>query len=224
MPARCRAPRRVRSDARGRADDRAHAAKDTAPAPHPPRGDRIPAVPAILHAAPGEVGCKGAHRAAPRSAERVDNRAARGVKSPGRWGRLVHLRGYGAIDWAPGSPAVTDSTLFDLASITKVVATTTAAAMLEERGRLDLDQRLAWYLPGITDTVKQRITVRQVLTHRGGFEAFAPLYREFRSGEQYCGSAARPLRYRRCGRRSTATGTWCWRGCCGAPHREELDR
>jgi len=114
----------------------------------------------------------------------------------GRWGRLVHLRGYGAIDWAPGSPAVTDSTLFDLASITKVVATTTAAAMLEERGRLDLDQRLAWYLPGITDTVKQRITVRQVLTHRGGFEAFAPLYREFRGREQYLRQIdARPLRY-----------------------------
>ena len=127
----------------------------------------------------------------------IANRAASGVSiAVGRWGRLVHLRGYGAIDWAPGSPAVTDSTLFDLASITKVVATTTAAAMLEERGRLDLDQRLAWYLPGIMDTVKQRITVRQVLTHRGGFEAFAPLYREFRGREQYLRQIdARPLRY-----------------------------
>jgi CubicO group peptidase (beta-lactamase class C family) len=127
----------------------------------------------------------------------IADRAASGIAiAVGRWGRLVHLRGYGAIDWAPGSPAVTDSTLFDLASMTKVVATTTAAAMLEEQGRLDLDQRLAWYLPGITDTAKQRITVRQVLTHRGGFEAFAPLYREFRGREQYLRQIdARPLRY-----------------------------
>ena len=76
----------------------------------------------------------------------IADRAASGIAiAVGRWGRLVHLRGYGAIDWAPGSPAVTDSTLFDLASITKVVATTTAAAMLEEQGRLNLDQRLAWF-------------------------------------------------------------------------------
>jgi TonB family protein len=100
------------------------------------------------------------------------------------------------VDWAPGSPAVTDSTLFDLASMTKVVATTTAAAMLEEQGRLDVDQRVAWYLPEITDTAKQRITVRQILTHRGGFEAFADLYRRFRGREQYLHQIdARPLRY-----------------------------
>ena len=173
---------------------------DTVPAPPPPPPEtRVPAVPALLHAAPGEVGMDASLPARLDALARaaIANRAASGISiAVGRWGRLVHLRGYGAIDWAPGSPAVTDSTLFDLASITKVVATTTAAAMVEERGRLDLDQRLAWYLPGITDTVKQRITVRQVLTHRGGFEAFAPLYREFRGREQYLRQIdARPLRY-----------------------------
>ena len=173
---------------------------DTVPAPPPPPPEtRVPAVPALLHAAPGEVGMDASLPARLDALARaaIANRAASGISiAVGRWGRLVHLRGYGAIDWAPGSPAVTDSTLFDLASITKVVATTTAAAMLEEQGRLSLDQRLAWYLPGIEDTVKQRITVRQVLTHRGGFEAFAPLYREFRGREQYLRQIdARPLRY-----------------------------
>jgi CubicO group peptidase (beta-lactamase class C family) len=173
---------------------------DTAAAiPAPLPETRVPAVPALLRAAPGEVGMDASLPATLDALARaaIANRAASGISiAVGRWGRLVHLRGYGAIDWAPGSPAVTDSTLFDLASMTKVVATTTAAAMLEEQGRLDLDQRLAWYLPGITDTVKQRITVRQVLTHRGGFEAFAPLYREFRGREQYLRQIdARPLRY-----------------------------
>lgn len=59
--------------------------------------------------------------------------AAPGVAvAVGRWGRLVHLRGYGRIDIAPDAPAVTDSTLFDMASLTKVVATTTAAMILED--------------------------------------------------------------------------------------------
>lgn len=172
---------------------------DTAAAPPPPPETRVPAVPALLSARPGEVGMDAS---LPATLDALANaaiadRAASGIAiAVGRWGRLVHLRGYGAIDWAPGSPPVTDSTLFDLASMTKVVATTTAAAMLEEQGKLDLDQRLAWYLPGIRDTVKQRITVRQVLTHRGGFEAFAPLYRELRGREQYLRQIdARPLRY-----------------------------
>src|SRR5687768_11976928 len=45
----------------------------------------------------------------------VADSAASGIAiAVGRWGRLVHLRGYGAVDWAPGSASVTDSTLFDL--------------------------------------------------------------------------------------------------------------
>jgi len=129
-----------------------------AAAPPPPPETRVPAVPALLRAAPGEVGMDASlpSRLDALANAAIADRAASGISiAVGRWGRLVHLRGYGAVDWAPGSPAVTDSTLFDLASITKVVATTTAAAMLEEQGRLDLDQRLAWYLPGIRDTLKQ---------------------------------------------------------------------
>ena len=175
-------------------------APDTAVVVPPSFGTHVPAVPALLSAAPGEVGMASSLPATldALASAAIANRAASGIAiAVGRWGRLVHLRGYGAVDWAAGSPAVTDSTLFDLASVTKVVATTTAAAMLEEQGRLDLDQRLAWYLPGITDTVKQRITVRQVLTHRGGFEAFAPLYRELRGRDAYLRAIdGRPLAYR----------------------------
>jgi CubicO group peptidase (beta-lactamase class C family) len=126
----------------------------------------------------------------------IADRAAPAIAmAVGRHGRLVHLRGYGAVDWAPGSAAVTDSTLFDLASITKVVATTTAAMILEEEGRLDLDRTVASYLPEITDSTKQGITVRMLLTHRGGLEAFAPLYRTHRGRQQYLEQInLRPLR------------------------------
>jgi CubicO group peptidase (beta-lactamase class C family) len=126
----------------------------------------------------------------------VADRAAPAIAiAVGRHGRLVHLAGYGAVDWAPGSAAVTDSTLFDLASVTKVVATTTAAMILEEEGRLDLDRTVASYLPELTDSTKQGITVRMLLTHRGGLEAFAPLYRQYRGRQQYLEQIdARPLR------------------------------
>ena len=123
--------------------------------------------------------------------------AAPGVAlAVGRWGRLVHLRGYGRIDVAPDAPAVTDSTMFDMASLTKVVATTTAAMILEDEGRLNLDAPVRTYLPELTDSAKARITVRMILTHSGGFEAFSALWREHRGRADYLAQInARPLAY-----------------------------
>jgi CubicO group peptidase (beta-lactamase class C family) len=123
--------------------------------------------------------------------------AAPGVAlAVGRWGRLVHLRSYGRIDVAPDAPAVTDSTLFDMASLTKVVATTTAAMILEDEGKLDLNAPVHNYLPELSDTAKARITVRMILTHSGGFEAFAALWRDYRGRAAYLEQInARPLAY-----------------------------
>src|SRR5690606_2771058 len=82
----------------------------------------------------------------------------------------------------------------DLASLTKVVGTTTAAMILEDEGRLDIDRPVRDYLPDFDDPAKAGITVRMLLTHNGGLEAFAPLFREFRGREQYLEQInARPL-------------------------------
>jgi CubicO group peptidase (beta-lactamase class C family) len=123
--------------------------------------------------------------------------AAPGVAlAVGRWGRLVHLKGYGRIDVASNAPAVTDSTMFDMASLTKVVATTTAAMILEDEGKLNLDAPVHNYIPEITDSTKSGITVRMILTHSGGFEAFAPLWREHCGRADYLAQInARPLAY-----------------------------
>jgi len=73
----------------------------------------------------------------------ISQGAAPGVSlAVGRYGRLVHMRAYGRIDTGTVAPIVTDSTLFDMASLTKVVATTTAAMILEDEGKLDLDAPL----------------------------------------------------------------------------------
>ncbi|WP_420127093.1 serine hydrolase domain-containing protein [Longimicrobium sp.] len=166
------------------------------PAPQPePRMQAVTVLAAAPASAAGFAAGLSAQLDSIATAAIADRAAPAIAMAVGRHGRLVHLRGYGAVDWAPGSAAVTDSTLFDLASITKVVATTTAAMILEEEGRLDLDRTVAAYLPEITDSTKQGITVRMLLTHRGGLEAFAPLYRTHRGRQQYLEQInARPLR------------------------------
>ena len=103
----------------------------------------------------------------------------------GRYGRLVYLKGYGTIDYASGAPAVDASTMYDLASLTKVVATTTAAMILEEEGKLDISRTVQSYLPEFNAPDKAAITVRMLLTHRGGLEAFAPLWKDTRGRADY---------------------------------------
>ena len=116
------------------------------------------------------------------------------VLAVGRRGRLVHLQGYGTTDWSPGAPPADASTLYDLASLTKVVATTTAAMALEDAGRLDLDRPVRRYVPELDARDKAGITVRMLLTHRSGLEAGASLYETVRGKAAYVAAInARPV-------------------------------
>ncbi|HVE78282.1 MAG TPA: serine hydrolase domain-containing protein [Gemmatimonadaceae bacterium] len=81
----------------------------------------------------------------------------------------------GRIDWAAGAPAPDEHTLWDLASLTKVVVMTTAMMQLVEEGRVSLDAPVQRYLPDWRGAGKERVTVRQVLTHTSGLPAFIVL-------------------------------------------------
>ena len=73
---------------------------------------------------------------------------------------------------SPGTvPKMTTATVFDMASCTKLMATTTAVAALYERGLLDLDRAVAHYLPAFANNGKGAITVRNVLLHNSGLKA-----------------------------------------------------
>jgi serine-type D-Ala-D-Ala carboxypeptidase len=85
---------------------------------------------------------------------------------------LVEL-GAGHLDWAK-SPATTRRTLWDLASLTKVLGTTTAIAQLVERGRIGLDAPVQRYVPDWTGPGKESVTVRHLLTHTSGLPSFKP--------------------------------------------------
>ncbi|MBW3628934.1 MAG: beta-lactamase family protein [Gemmatimonadetes bacterium] len=123
-----------------------------------------------------------------------DNASPGSALAVGRYGRVIHLQGYGRTDAADGAPAVGPETVYDLASLTKVIGTTTAAMILEEQGLLDIEKPIRAYLPELSDPAKASITVRMILTHTGGFEAFAPLFNTYRGREQYLEQInARPL-------------------------------
>jgi CubicO group peptidase (beta-lactamase class C family) len=149
---------------------------------------RVPAMDKLATAAPSAVGMSDALGATLDSIVAVafrENAAPGGTLAVGRYGRIVHLKGYGRLDTAIASAPVDPNTIYDIASLTKVVATTTAAMILEEQGLLDLDRTVASYLPGFNAPDKAAITMRMVLSHRGGLEAFAALYKTFRGREQY---------------------------------------
>jgi CubicO group peptidase (beta-lactamase class C family) len=118
-----------------------------------------------------------------------------GVLAVGRYGHIVYLKGFGRQDTASTSTPVDENTMYDMASLTKVIATTTAAMILEEQGKLDLDRTVASYLPGFNAPDKAAITIRMIVTHRGGLEAFAALYKSFKGREEYLAQInSRPLK------------------------------
>jgi len=97
----------------------------------------------------------------------------------GRADTILFLNGYGRFTWSPRSAAVDpDSTLFDLASLTKIVATTSALMVLVERGAVRLDVPVRTYLPEFQAAGTEGLTVRHLLTHTSGLRATLPLYRE----------------------------------------------
>ena len=92
---------------------------------------------------------------------------------------VLYAKGIGNFTWEADSPAPDpDSTLFDLASLTKVVAATPSIMRLVEQGLLDLDSPVSQYLPGFMGEGKDAVTVRHLLQHRSGLRAFLPLNTE----------------------------------------------
>ena len=90
--------------------------------------------------------------------------------------RIVHEKAYGTYTYDPASPKVTTSTIFDLASVSKVVGTTTAAMILIDREELNLDDKVIKYLPEFNNNGKENITIKNLLLHNSGLAAFKKYY------------------------------------------------
>ncbi len=95
----------------------------------------------------------------------------------GRKGFSVLSRGFGSLDWTGRTRVSVQESIYDLASLTKVIATTTAMMVLYDQGRLNLDAPVSRYLPDFSGGLKDQVTVRHLLTHRGGLPAGRALWR-----------------------------------------------
>ena len=86
-----------------------------------------------------------------------------------RKGRTVWRKAYGERTIEPQREAMTTDTMFDLASLTKVVATATSIMILVERGKVRLSDPLSSFIPEMNGEGRDRITIELLLTHRAGY-------------------------------------------------------
>jgi beta-N-acetylhexosaminidase len=90
-------------------------------------------------------------------------------------GKVVMDQSFGWFTYEKKIP-VTDETIYDLASITKVAATLQAVMFLQEKGQIDVNKKISVYLPELRSTNKKDITIKDALTHQSGLLPFIPMW------------------------------------------------
>jgi CubicO group peptidase (beta-lactamase class C family) len=96
----------------------------------------------------------------------------------GRMEGPVWRRSFGALTYEPGAPETTNETVFDLASLTKVIATTTLAMRAVDGGVLTLEDPVRAWLPEWRGRDREAVTIRDLLAHASGLPAYLPFFRD----------------------------------------------
>jgi CubicO group peptidase (beta-lactamase class C family) len=106
-------------------------------------------------------------------------------------GELVALKALGRFTYEPSSPVVSTASIFDLASLTKVVATTFMAMILYERGVLDLEAPVTAIVPEFAsdDVRRSLVTLRMLLAHSSGLPAYEKLFLRAKTREEFLHAA-----------------------------------
>ncbi len=98
-----------------------------------------------------------------------------GVVLVAKNGQVVFEKAYGYYDYKNAKPVSTE-TIYDLASITKILATTQAVMFLESRGLIDMNKPIGRYIPELRNTNKEHLILSDILAHEAGLVAFIPHY------------------------------------------------
>lgn len=110
--------------------------------------------------------------------EAINEKAAPGcVVTVLRNGKLAYQKAFGTLTYNDGI-AVTTNTIYDLASVTKISATTIAVMKLVEEGRLNVKDPVSKYLPWLKGSNKENILIENLLLHQAGLNPYIPFYRE----------------------------------------------
>ncbi len=92
-------------------------------------------------------------------------------------GRVVYGKAFGHFTYHPNSPTVTLETMYDCASLTKVIATTSAMMKLYGDKKISLDDKISKFIPQFAEGKKSEITIRHLLTHSSGLPPFRQLWK-----------------------------------------------
>lgn len=98
-------------------------------------------------------------------------------------GEILHHRAYGHAQRLPDPRPLTLDTLFDVASLTKVMAATAATMVLIEAGKLSLEEQVCQYLPDFRGEGREKVTVSDLLIHGSGMGAWRGFYKEILDGQ-----------------------------------------
>jgi len=90
-------------------------------------------------------------------------------------GKIVFEKAYGYYTYEQTEPMTLES-VFDMASVTKICATTLSVMKLYEEGKLDLQQKLGYYLPWVNGTNKQDLVIHDILLHQAGLKSYIPFF------------------------------------------------
>ncbi len=99
-------------------------------------------------------------------------------------GKTIDEKGFGHFTYNKNSPKVDTSTIYDLASLTKVIATTTAIMLCYDKKLLSLDDKVSKFIPQFAVNDKENITIRNLLLHNSGLPAFKRFYKKYKTPEE----------------------------------------
>ncbi|HEY0285286.1 MAG TPA: serine hydrolase domain-containing protein, partial [Vicinamibacterales bacterium] len=92
---------------------------------------------------------------------------------------------FGRLEYEPDAAATQNSTVFDLASLTKVIATTSLVMQLVQRGALALNDPIRKWIPEWRGKDREDVTLRSLLTHSSGLTAWLPFYRDYTGRQEF---------------------------------------
>lgn len=140
----------------------------------------------LKYTAPEELGIES--RELEKPIDRIVNEAISEKATPGavvmivKDGRVIFNKGYGSHTYRGDQPTKPDD-LFDLASVTKIGATTMAAMRLYEQQKLNLDENVGTYIPLARNTSKNNLSVRELLLHQAGLVSYIPFHQSLNPGD-----------------------------------------
>jgi len=114
----------------------------------------------------------------------TDNAFPGAVVLVSKEGKIIYEKAFGHLTYEDSSAVVTTNTIYDIASLTKVIVTSTAAMICYDRNLFDLDNPVSNYIPDFALNGKENVTIKNLLLHNSGLPSFKPFYKKYSSPDK----------------------------------------